>query len=229
MSTLKAGNIQPQSDSDPLVLSTNAAERMRISNTGEVGIGTTSLSGIGKLVVEQSGGNRGIIVQNGTNPHMITTDGTVISKLQTMTGVRGHVGCESNHSFSIITNNTEKLTVTNSGLVGIGTNSPTSTLQVVGGVSVSGGITAGSFSAGNIAPLPTSSSGVGQFIALNPALSAAAVLPSGGTWAYFIVLMIGTGSSNYQGSVEAGVAAGGTTVGAANASYRWNGFCWRIT
>jgi len=42
MSTLKASNIQPQSDSDPLVLSTNATQRLRIDTTGKVGIGTAS-------------------------------------------------------------------------------------------------------------------------------------------------------------------------------------------
>jgi hypothetical protein len=77
-------------------------------------------------------------------------------------------------------------------------------------------------------PTPTSVSGVGEFVVLNPAQNAAAVLPAGGTWAYFAVLILGTGSSNYAGNSIAGVAAGGTTVGSATSSYRWNGFCWRI-
>lgn len=38
MSTIKATNIQPQSDSDPLVFSTNATERMRIPSSGGVSI-----------------------------------------------------------------------------------------------------------------------------------------------------------------------------------------------
>jgi hypothetical protein len=38
MSTIRATNIQPQSDSDPLVFSTNATEKLRIPSTGAISL-----------------------------------------------------------------------------------------------------------------------------------------------------------------------------------------------
>jgi|688.fasta_scaffold00120_72 hypothetical protein len=46
MSTIRATNIQPQSDSDPLVFSTNATEKLRIPSTGAISLtGGATLSG----------------------------------------------------------------------------------------------------------------------------------------------------------------------------------------
>ena len=57
MSTIKATNIQPQSDSDPLVFSTNATERMRIPSSGAVSItGGIVVSG-GKVTSEGTTGS----------------------------------------------------------------------------------------------------------------------------------------------------------------------------
>lgn len=141
---LRPGLIRGGGVNDPLVFKTNnsllnsGTERMRISSNGDVGIGTTDLSGAARLVVQQSGGNRGILVQGGTNPHIVASDGSIITKMQTMTGLRGHVGSESNHPFSIITNNIERLTVNNSGFVGIGKSNPSTNLDIVGSLALSG-------------------------------------------------------------------------------------------
>jgi microcystin-dependent protein len=141
---LRPGLIRGGGVNDPLVFKTNnslldsGTERMRISSNGDVGIGTSVLSGSARLVVEQSGGNRAILVQGGTNPHIAASDGSVITKMQTMTGLRGHVGSESNHPFSIITNNIERLTVNNSGFVGIGKPNPSTNLDIVGSLALSG-------------------------------------------------------------------------------------------
>jgi len=46
MSTIRATNIQPQSDSDPLVFSTNATEKLRIPSTGTISLtGGATVSG----------------------------------------------------------------------------------------------------------------------------------------------------------------------------------------
>jgi hypothetical protein len=74
-------------------------------------------------------------------------------------------------------------------------------------------------------PLPTSSAGVGQFVLQSPALSAALVLPAGGTWAYFGSLY----NSGVVANAAAGVGAGGATVGAAVAGQNWIAFVWRIS
>lgn len=50
---------------------------------------------------------------------------------------------------------------------------------------------------------------------------AAAVLPAGGTWAYFLIGI-------QTGVVQAGVAAGGSTAAPATGGITWNGFVWRI-
>ena len=85
-------------------------------------------------------------------------------------------------------------------------------------------------STGNLAPLPQTAAGVGQWYTTQPAPNAAYILPAGGTWLYWIC-PINTTNGTWGGagySVTGGMAAGGTTVGAAGASLQWVGFCWRI-
>jgi hypothetical protein len=63
---------------------------------------------------------------------------------------------------------------------------------------------------------PTSSAGVSQWQAIGD------TLPSGGTWAYFVLAFLNGGINNHQ----AGVAAGGSTVATGGNGY--TGFAWRI-
>src|SRR5579863_6408475 len=57
------------------------------TTTGDVGIGLTNPQG--QLDIAQSGFGPGLLVRNGTNPYIETTDGTIITKLQTVTGWAG--------------------------------------------------------------------------------------------------------------------------------------------
>jgi len=72
--------------------------------------------------------------------------------------------------------------------------------------------------------IPTASTGPGNFASINPASGAAAVLPSGGQWAYMIYRF----SSGVVASSACGVAAGGTTIGGATGGQNWSGFAWRF-
>jgi hypothetical protein len=63
---------------------------------------------------------------------------------------------------------------------------------------------------------PTNSAGVSQWVAIGN------TLPSGGTWAYFVLAFLNGGINNHQ----AGVAAGGSTVASGGNAY--TGFAWRI-
>lgn len=74
--------------------------------------------------------------------------------------------------------------------------------------------------------IPTNSSGAGQFAQIGAADNTALVLAAGGTWAYFASLY--TTTSNEFVNRVAGVAAGGSTVGAANVGQYWIGFAWRV-
>jgi hypothetical protein len=83
---------------------------------------------------------------------------------------------------------------------------------------------------GPFAPLPQAAAGVGQDLLAYPAAGAAWVLPAGGTWEYF-GFAVGTGAGNVNLTTAVpvgGIAAGGTTVGAATALYQWVGREWRI-
>lgn len=77
--------------------------------------------------------------------------------------------------------------------------------------------------ASGVAMIPTNST----FVKISPALSAAASLPSGGTWAYSIIAVNGSGQTFADGTF-AGVAAGGATVGPARTNFTYQGFAWRI-
>ncbi len=71
--------------------------------------------------------------------------------------------------------------------------------------------------------VPTNST----FVKISPALSAAAFLPSGGTWAYSMIAVNGSGAT-YADGTYAGVAAGGSAVGPARTNFTYQGFAWRI-
>jgi hypothetical protein len=79
------------------------------------------------------------------------------------------------------------------------------------------------------APLPTASSGVGEWVSVAPGNGVAAVLPAGGTWAWFVLIF--NNSTSPAGTLAnsgAGVSAGGTTIGAAITDREYRGIAWRI-
>jgi len=107
-----------------------ASQRVTMNGSGNVGIGTTSPTE-GKLVIANSGPS---IIYNketsqGVNSFWNSSDGGIVQ-----------FGAASNHPLLLFTNNTEKVRITSAGNVGIGTNSPTYKLDIVG---ASVGTTAG--------------------------------------------------------------------------------------
>jgi hypothetical protein len=114
-----------------------------VLDNGNVGIGASGMNA--RLEVVQSGTTDGIRVSGGTNPLLVATDGTIRTKLQVLTAnSEGLVGTETNHNFGLFTNNTEKVTVTSGGNVGVGTTGPNARLEVAqsgtsDGIRVSGG------------------------------------------------------------------------------------------
>lgn len=75
---------------------------------------------------------------------------------------------------------------------------------------------------------PTATGGVaGHWTSILPGSGNAAVLPAGGTWAYFS-FRVTDSTGALDGNYGTGLAAGGTTVGAAVAGRSWVGVAWRI-
>lgn len=83
------------------------------------------------------------------------------------------------------------------------------------------------FSPANVGALPITAAGAGQWLLIAPSPGSAAVLPAGGTWAYFI-WSVNNSTAGFQGFYSAAIAAGGASVGAAVAGASWIGFAWRI-
>jgi hypothetical protein len=79
----------------------------------------------------------------------------------------------------------------------------------------------------NAPAAPQAGGGVGQWQAIFAGSGVAAVLPSGGTWAAFI-LAFNSGTGVFGNAQVAPVSAGGTTIGTATVGIAWVGFCWRI-
>ncbi len=131
----------------PVVFKTNGAERMRISTTGNVGIGiitpTNTLhvkatSNPLRLEGLQSLSNASTILAVDANGVVYTTSASsfTASNAWSLTGNAGtdpntdFLGTTDNQPLVIRTNNTERMRILASGLVGIGTNTPTNTLHV---------------------------------------------------------------------------------------------------
>jgi hypothetical protein len=122
----------------PLIILTDSAERMRITSAGNVGIGTTSPN------IYATGGATNIVSIQATG----TDAGAILDIAGTGTGFSGinmgnatirraFLGTIDGGNFGIYTNPTntgtvvtERLTITAAGNVGIGTATPTATLNI---------------------------------------------------------------------------------------------------
>jgi hypothetical protein len=108
------------------------AQSNNLSVYGNVGIGTLSPDSLANYRIIDARGTTGdfggIFQSKGYN-------GNTKTWLYSAAGV-GYLGTVSNHPFSILTNGTERITITNDGKVGMGTTSPNQKLEVAGNAAI---------------------------------------------------------------------------------------------
>jgi len=136
--TVSAGSVTP-------------AERMRIDNNGNVSINSTNAGG-NKLYVT---GNAALTA--GTLSLLRPQLDYNVVNLQNEDGVQVHLNANNNsegnlrtvtnHKLSFSTNNTERMVISNTGNVGIGTTTPQTKLAIVGALSGAGNLTYGDITA----------------------------------------------------------------------------------
>jgi hypothetical protein len=136
------------------VVTTEGTERLRVTNTGLVGIGTSTFSYLAnKLVIDKgSTSNDGITIvsPNTSNGCIWFADGTTGSE-------RYRGGIDYNHStdnMQIYTGGLGHIVIDSAGNVGIGTTSPVVQLHIQGTTGASLRIQAGSTSAAQIDLIP---------------------------------------------------------------------------
>lgn len=112
-----------------------------------------------------------------------------------------------------------------------GVTATTAEINAIDGVTVTGTalIRAADAAAGRTAigagAVATASSGVGQFLILNPGLGVGLQLPAGGTWKYAAYRF----NSGVVADAAVGIASGGSVVGASAGGQNWLGWAERIS
>jgi hypothetical protein len=145
MLTLSAGNAVNNTTYGYISMNTGNTERIRISYAGNTGIGTSSPSYL--LDLSRGGNNRMInITGGGTGYQYLNWENTGASLLIGIdnstgggltTGAAAYssaITTQNATNLSLGTNNAERMRITSTGYVGIGTTSPTNTLQVNGNI-----------------------------------------------------------------------------------------------
>ena len=119
------GSINYDHSSNNLNFYTNGSEAMRIDSSGKVGIGTTSPNSMFE-------------VRDNASPTIRVTDGDAnnITHMQADGANGGYFGTLTSHDVRIAPNNSTKLIVKVDGKVGIGTASPSTTLDVAGDTTI---------------------------------------------------------------------------------------------
>lgn len=110
-----------------MTLTTNDVERLRITTSGNVGIGTSSPLALTNFTsLEVKGTNSGLVAVSSVN-------GAAFGRMYSSGGIVT-IGTSSNHSVVFDTNDTERVRITNSGNVGIGTAAPEGPLHIYGNI-----------------------------------------------------------------------------------------------
>jgi hypothetical protein len=119
----------------PMIFWTNSAERMRILATGELAIGTSSAGGFVHIRRDSGAGNNYI-----TSSILQTTDQRLTLKTYWQSGVGQYAAVDSStdsggaQSLILQSGGTNRLVVTGAGNIGIGTDTPTAKLDVIGSI-----------------------------------------------------------------------------------------------
>jgi hypothetical protein len=191
---------------------TNGTERMRITNTGNVGIGTSSITPyFGTTARIYNAGNGGTLQVAGSS----VTGGFWASEVLGLTSVEA----TTNHPLMFGTNATERMRIDTSGNVGIGTSAPNAKLNVSGGnITISA---SGTYSE------PAVNAGVLAYDGVNGEFTISARSNGGSTYTRFMTSNGGTGAERMRITASGNVGIGTTTPGAlldvnGNATVRGN-------
>ena len=121
------GQIEYAHSSDYMRFITDSAERLRITSTGNLLLGTSTAA---------IGGGRGLMIADaaGARIKLCDSDQGVTAndgfEIIAGNGGTGYINNKENQSIVISTNNTERMRVTHEGSVGIGTDNPSYELEV---------------------------------------------------------------------------------------------------
>jgi hypothetical protein len=186
-------------------ISTSGTDRMLVNSVGNVGIGTTNpavrldVSGIMRASTGLKLGNDATTTMTGSNS-TLDVQNTVTARARFTSGTNNlTVGIhsnttspsesfffnESNTPMIFGTNNTERMRILADGKVGIGTNTPTVALDVVGAANVSNYLSVGS-----------GGSGSGATTSILP--NAFYVRTGGSNWRDYIPLLVADPTTNLQ-------------------------------
>ncbi|MCX8050761.1 MAG: hypothetical protein N3B17_02565, partial [Chlorobi bacterium] len=155
-----SSNFLGTTNAQPLAIRTNNLERMRIDASGNVGIGTTTPSNRLHVTATSNPVRIEGLGTDNTLDNVLVVDANGVMKIRTATSLSGTIGWSltgnsgTNPSTNFLgttdgvdlavrTNNTERLRVTSSGYVGIGTTTPSVMLDVSGDANIAGNNTVG--------------------------------------------------------------------------------------
>lgn len=121
-------------------------ERMRLTPLGNLGIGTSNplvRLHVGAGTIAPTTWGATLLVEDGDQTSLVVKSSSGGEMFFYQSSAIGILGTATNHSLHIRTNNVNRMTITATGDIGIGTTSPSKKLDVVGDINATGTITGG--------------------------------------------------------------------------------------